>query len=114
MANLKTFNLEAGYPTLEEARRILAAELRTARREKAKLLKIIHGYGASGQGGVLRIGLRKSLRLRKKEGLIADFIPGEDLTIFNRQVLELLEAVPELRADPDLRAGNEGVTLIVL
>ena len=59
-------------------------------------------------------GLRKSFALRKKEGAIKDFIPGENFNIFNPIVLELLEAVPDLRADSDLAATNEGVTVLWL
>jgi hypothetical protein len=43
-----------------------------------------------------------------------DFIAGEDFSIFNDTVLNLLEAVPELRGDPDLGAINEGVAIIWL
>ena len=78
------------------------------------MLKVIHGYGSSGKGGALCIGLRKSFGLRKKERVIKDFIPGEDLSIFNEKVLILLEAVPGLRGDPDLNATNEGVTFLWL
>ena len=34
--------------------------------------------------------------------------------VFNDTVLDLLEAVPELRGDPDLGATNEGVTILWL
>ena len=33
---------------------------------------------------------------------------------FNDATLSLLEAVPELRGDPDLSATNEGVTVLWL
>jgi hypothetical protein len=62
----------------------------------------------------LCVGMRKSFRLRKKEGGIKDFVAGEDFSIFNDTVLALLEAVPELRGDPDLGAINEGVTILWL
>ena len=74
----------------------------------------IHGYGSSGKGGTLHIGVRKSFGLRKKEGVIKDFIVGEDFSIFDETTLDLLEEVPELRGDPDLGATNEGVTIIWL
>jgi hypothetical protein len=111
---VRTVNIEAGFPTLEEARKKLAAAIRDGKRSGARVVKVIHGYGSTGKGGTLCFGLRKSLALRKKEGLIKDFIKGEDFSIFNQRVLELLEAVPELRADPDLSAVNEGVTLVWL
>lgn len=101
-------------PTLEEARRLVIEEIKRAKREGVKALKIIHGYGSSGTGGKLCIGLRKSFGLRKKEGAIRDFIAGENFSIFNDTALALLEAAPELRGDPDLDATNEGVTILWL
>ena len=114
MSTLRTFNVEADLPTLDEARRQVIAEIRRSRREGVRVLKVIHGYGSSGKGGKLCLGLRKSFGLRKKEGAIRDFIPGEDFSIFNPTVLSLLETAPELRGDPDLDATNEGVTLLWL
>ncbi len=114
MSTMRTLNVEAGLPTVEEARRLVIEEIKRARREGVRVLKVIHGYGSSGTGGKLRIGLRKSFGLRKKEGVIRDFIAGEDFSIFNDTVLALLEAAPELRGDPDLDATNEGVTVLWL
>jgi hypothetical protein len=111
---IRTFNVEAGLPTLDDARRLVIEEIKRAKREGVKVLKVIHGYGSSGTGGKLCIGLRKSFGLRKKEGVIKDFVFGEDFSIFNDTVLSLLEAVPELRGDPDLGATNEGVSVVWL
>ena len=101
-------------PILDEARRLVIAEIKQAKREGVKVLKVIHGYGSSGKGGALCVGLRKSFGLRKKEGVIKDFVAGEAFSIFNPTVLAMLEAVPELRGDPDLSATNEGVTILWL
>jgi hypothetical protein len=114
MASIRIINVEEDLPTLDDARRRVQEEIRRARREKFHVLKIIHGYGSSGKGGALNVGLRKSFKMRKKEGVIKDFIPGEDFSIFNRPTLELLQVVPELRGDSDLNATNEGVTFLVL
>lgn len=114
MSSIRLLNLESNFPGLEEARKRLSAELKEAKRSRTRALKIVHGYGSTGKGGSLRFGLRKSLKLRKKEGLIKDFIPGEDFSIFNPSTLELIEAVPELRADSDLNRVNEGVTIVWL
>jgi hypothetical protein len=111
---IRTFNAEAGLPTLDEARRLVIEEIKQAKRAGAKVLKVIHGYGSSGKGGALCVGLRKSFGLRKKERVIRDFIPGEDFTIFNPTTLNLLGAVPEMRGDRDLGASNEGVTIVWL
>ncbi len=109
---VRTFNVEVGLPSLDEARRLVIDEIRKAKREGVRVLKIIHGYGSSGKGGKLQTGLRKSFQLRKKEGTIRDYVPGESFSIFNNTVLQLLDAVPELRGDSDLGATNEGVTLL--
>ena len=114
MSAIRTFNVEAGLPTLDDARRLVIAEIKQAKRDGARVLKVIHGYGSSGKGGALCIGLRKSFRLRKKEGVIKDFIAGEDFSIFNDTALALVEAVPEVRGDPDLNATNEGATILWL
>lgn len=112
--SVRTFIVKAGMPSLDEARRLVVEEIRRSRREKVRVLKVVHGWGSTGKGGTLCIGLRKSFKLRRKEGVIRDFIPGEDFSIFNQTVLDLLEAVPQLRGDPDLNATNEGITLLWL
>src|SRR5260221_6218892 len=112
MTARKTFNVEADFTTLEEARRMVIEEIKRAKREGVKVLKVIHGYGASGAGGKLCVGLRKSFGLRKKEKVIKDFVAGEDFSIFDDTTLSLLEAVPELRGDPDLNSTNEGITIL--
>jgi hypothetical protein len=111
---IRTFNVEADLPSLDEARRQVIAEIRQAKRAGVRVLKVIHGYGSTGKGGKLCVGLRKSFALRKKEGVIKDYIPGEAFSIFHPSVLALLEAVPELRRDPDLDFTNEGVTVLWL
>jgi hypothetical protein len=114
MSAIRTYNVEAGLPVLDEARQRVIEEIKRAKREGVRVLKVIHGYGSSGKGGTLCVGLRKSFRLRKKEGVIRDFIPGEEFSIFNGAVLALLEGVPEMRGDPDLNATNEGITVLWL
>jgi len=114
MPLLRTYNVENGLPSLEEARKLVMAQIREAKREGVRVLKVIHGYGSCGKGGKLCTGLRKSFGLRKKEGVIRDFVAGEDFSIFTCVTLALLEAVPEVRSDPDLNATNEGVTVVWL
>jgi hypothetical protein len=114
MPLLRTFNVEEGLPSLEEARKLVIEEIRRVKGSGIRVLKVIHGYGSSGKGGKLCTGLRKSFRLRKKEAVIRDFVAGEDFSIFDNRTLTLLEAVPELRGDPDLNATNEGVTVVWL
>jgi hypothetical protein len=114
MTAIRVVNVKADLPTLEEARRVVIEEIKRAKRDGVRVLKVIHGYGSTGKGGKLCVGLRKSFGLRKKEGVIKDFVPGEDFSIFNDTTLNLLEAAPGLRGDPDLNATNEGVSVLWL
>ena len=58
-ASILTINLEQGMPTVEQAKQRLIAELGRARASGTKAVKLIHGYGSSGVGGKLRIGIRQ-------------------------------------------------------
>lgn len=113
MQTYKSLNLEDGWPTVEEARQILIAELRQAKKSGVLALKIIHGYGSSGKGGALRGALRKSLLRRRKEGLITRVIFGEKWNIFEEDTRYAIEHCPELRRDRDLNRSNEGITLVL-
>jgi len=109
---IQVFNVKSDMPSLDEARRRVIAEMRRAKQAGVRVLKIIHGYGSSGVGGTLNIGLRKSFKLRKKEAAIRDYVPGEEFNVFNRTVLAMLEEVPELKGDADLSMANEGMTVV--
>jgi len=111
---IRTYNVEVDLPRLEEARRLVISQIRQAKRNGVRVLKVIHGYGSSGTGGRLGVGLRKSFALRKKEGVIVDYVPGEDFSIFQAKTMALLEAVPELKGDPDLNQANEGISVLWL
>jgi hypothetical protein len=109
---IRTINLELDWPTVDEARRRVVEEIRACKKDKVRVLKVIHGWGSSGKGGSLRIGLQKSFALRKKEGVIRDFFPGEQFSIFDPRVLAMLEEVSALSGDPDLNTTNEGLTVV--
>lgn len=78
------------------------------------ILKIIHGYGSTGAGGILRPVVRNFLRKQKEAGVIALFVNGESFSSFDARSKELLAAAPELIVDRDLGGNNKGVTLVLL
>lgn len=101
-------------PTVEEARQRLSVAFAKARQDKCAILKLIHGYGSSGVGGGLRVGIRKSLRKRRKKGEIRQYVFGENWSIFDETSRDILEANPSLKRDSDLDRGNEGISIVVL
>jgi hypothetical protein len=107
-------NLKHDMPTLEEARRRMSAALQQARQQKCVAVKLVHGYGSSGVGGTLRTGIHASLRKRRKKGEIAAYVYGEQWSIFEEVVRDLIERAPELRRDSDLDRGNEGISIAIL
>jgi hypothetical protein len=114
MACVKILNIEAGLPTVEQARQILISELKQAKRSGLSAVKVIHGYGSTGKGGALRGALRTSLLRRKKEGLVTRVIFGEKWSVFEDDTRYAIERCPELRSDRDLNRSNEGITIALL
>ena len=112
--SLRTINLEAGMPTVDEARRRLIQELKNARAAGVIAVKLIHGYGSSGTGGAMRPAVRKSLLLRRKEGIVDEIVFGERWDIFEKQTQRILQLIPELARDKDLQKSNPGITIAVL
>jgi Smr domain len=113
-AIIKTVNLEEGMPTVDEARLRMEHELHAARRERCAAVKLIHGYGSSGVGGVLRMELQKALRQAVHDGTIRSLVPGEDWRISDETTWELLKRFPEWKQDPDLGRNNKGISIVVL
>ena len=111
---IKVVNLEAGLPSVEQARARLNSELSAARSSGVKILKIIHGYGSSGVGGDLRISLQATLRQMADRREIQACIYGENWRKADEQAWALLKQFPELKEDRDFGKSNRGITLVVL
>ena len=111
---LREVNLEAGMPFVEHAIKRLTFELEQSRRQKFAAVKLIHGYGSSGKGGKIRTAARKYLGGLKDRGIIADFIPGEQFSIFEEATRRAFLRCEALRLDRDLDRYNNGVTFVIL
>lgn len=111
---MRIINLKSGFPTVDEARRRLLAEMDRARQDGVRVLKIIHGWGSSGEGGKLGPAIRRSLRLRLKEGQAVLVVPGERFSSDTNEGRDLLQKHPSLRRDPDCHRANPGITIVAL
>jgi hypothetical protein len=101
-------------PALDEARRRLLGEMEAARKRGTRVLKVIHGYGSTGSSGTLCAGIRKSLRLRVKEGKALAVITGERFSSDVDETREFLRRHPSMRSDRDLNRSNPGITIVEL
>ncbi len=110
----KTVNLEAGRPVLDVALHRMNEVIEDSIRNNVTVLTLIHGYGSSGKGGVIRSECRKMLGFLKNKGLINDFITGEDFNKRSGLVKSLLQRYPQLGADKHLNRGNRGITIVII
>ncbi len=101
-------------PTVHQARLRLEHELATARKQGYTAVKLIHGYGSSGAGGVLRTELQKDLRKAEREGAVHAAIAGEEWRISEEKCWDLLKQYPEWKQDSDLGRNNRGISIVVL
>ena len=110
----KVVNLEEGRPTARQMEHRLERELFLAQQDATQILKLIHGYGSKGVGGVLRDACRAMLTRHRNSGKLQAFIPGEDFRISDETTWALLKQFPELKQDRDLGRGNKGITIVVI
>lgn len=110
----KTINLKQGMPTVEQALLRLARELAQAKLERRRVLTLIHGYGSSGAGGVIREEVRARLHLLKHQGQLNEVVCGEDFSERSGLGRNLLRRFPVLRRHGDLNRSNPGITLAAL
>jgi len=93
--------------------RRLALEIDIARNERISVLVLIHGYGSSGEGGVIREECRKILDQLRSTKAIRDYIPG-DGGAKSGPMRSLLRRYPLLRRDRELMSPNPGLTIVIL
>ncbi len=111
---MKTVNLKSDMPQVHEALQRLDRELAIAGQEKAKLLKVVHGYGSSGAGGDIRIAVQKRLLEMSQSGRIRGCIFGENWSKSDDAAWKLLQSHSELKSDSDLGRRNRGITIVLL
>lgn len=81
---------------------------------RVKVLKLIHGYGSTGRGGKIRIGIRNELATMQRRGLIKDYIPGEEFGPLDGVTRKLTDQDKSISRDADFGRMNHGITIVVL
>jgi hypothetical protein len=107
-------NLKFDRPPVHVALLRLEAELESARRAGKTAIKIVHGYGSSGEGGDIRMEVQARLAEWVSGGRVAGCVYGENWTKSDETTWRLLREQPELKRDPDLGRGNRGITIVLL
>ena len=110
---MRIINLESGLPTGDAAMSRLNNQIYLARATRDPAAKIIHGYGSSGKGGVIKATTLRQLRVYKQRGVIKDFCPGEKFGPFSDEGRRIVAKFPQLRKDSDWARSNDGITIII-
>lgn len=107
---MKTYNIKLDMPTQTLAKARLDMILKY---ERESIIKVIHGYGSSGVGGVIKDMVRLALEEKCIRQEIKAYIPGEafgSLLGFDHIIRTYLHL---LKKDPEYHKNNPGVTYII-
>lgn len=110
----KTVNLEAGRPVVELALKRMHDIIEDAKLQGVTVLTLIHGYGSSGKGGVIRTECRKTLEYMQSHKQVQEYVVGEEFQQRSKPVKALLSRYPQLKNDRNLNKANKGITLVIL
>ncbi len=108
---IKTINLkESNSP--EYAVFLLESEINDAKVTGHDVIIAIHGYGASGVGGVIKQTVTSFLEDMKKFNKIIDYVPGSHWGESNPVVRQMLKKYPQLIVNTQIMPLNSGVSIV--
>jgi hypothetical protein len=107
-------NLEDGYPTVAVALKYVEHAFSRAKAYKYPAVKLIHGYGSSGNGGKIKIAVQKELARYKSAGKIREFTAGENFSPFDATTQRIIAAYPDITHDSDYFRTNPGITVVLM
>ena len=111
---IPAINLEEGMPVVSDALDRMHMGLQEMRFSRLKAVKLIHGYGSTGRGGKICIGVRDELAKMKQQRQIKDFIPGEEFGPADPASRALADRDRKTTRDPDYGRMNHGITIVIL
>jgi hypothetical protein len=111
---VRTIDLEAGMPTVEEAMHRLDSKLSLAIAQNVCVVRVIHGYGSSGRGGKIRDACRRALASMVGNNQVRAMIRGEDHSAASLSSQDLIRRIPDLKSSTRTDADNPGITLVEL
>lgn len=110
----RMLNLEEGRPVVEAALNRMERGIADFSRQGITALTLIHGYGSSGRGGVIRKECRKLLEYMVATDSIAGYVPGEEFSSHHTAARQWLRRYPMLSDNSHWNRGNRGITLVFL
>ncbi len=74
---------------------------------------MLHGYGSTGVGGRIRVGIRGTLARIRNQKKVQFVIWGENFSMFDVTTQQALAHYRSLSRNPYFERGNEGITVVV-
>jgi len=107
------FNIEWGYPTVDEAVERFEIYLESAFNAGFKSMILVHGYGSSGVGGKIKNKLRSNLNNNFYTTKVKDYFFGENLIFGSLSYNLLIETKPFLEKHKKQFTNNPGVCVLI-
>ena len=108
-------NLKFDSPSAEEALDRLTIGLRRASEVGIKAMILIHGYGASGEGGKIKWAVHNALDNNYFSDRVDEYHFGEQTAFGSEAYHALLRRRPGLKAYlKHFKEGNAGMTVLLL
>lgn len=108
-------NLKHDNPSAEEALDRLTLALRRATEVGIKVMIVIHGYGASGEGGRIKWVIHDALENNYFSDRVHEYHFGEEIAFGTEAYHALLRRRPSLKSHlKHFKEGNAGMTVLIL
>ena len=112
--SLHILNLKEHMPPVDIALANLETEIKIAKEFNCNAIKIIHGYGSHGSGGLICVAVKRFLITLKRQNKICEIIDGSQWNFQNDQTRKLIYSNPDWTMDEDFNRNNPGITIILL
>lgn len=107
--NIKEYN-QSEFQAIKELEIFLVA----CKKSGTKAIKIIHGYGSHGVGGVISKAVLNYARNLVKKNIIQFYITGNEWNLAHEKALQIIYACKDCYNDCDLNKSNPGITIFFL
>ena len=112
--SVQFIDLKKENATVDYALALVEIAIEGGKLEGQTVIKVLHGYGSHGRGGVILIELRKQLERWKRSKFIKDYFGGDRWNIFDPLTMEILQKDKTIYGDEDMGRANPGITIIYI
>ena len=110
---MRTFNLKELGASKEDSVILLEMFIEESKALGESVIKVLHGYGSHGKGGVLFSAVREKLSQLKRQHKIIDFFGGGKWNLLDEDTISAL-LKDKSCIDEDLNRSNPGITIVIL